>query len=135
MARDGWAQNAGTRLHYLESGGEEDPSLTPVVFIPGMLGAAEDFSQTMHSLSPRQCVALSLRGRGNSDSPDGGYAFQDHVSDIGAVLAHLNLKRFCLMAYSMGGVGSRTGAVTDQPPNISAHAPTVVYGFCLVSSP
>jgi len=36
-------------------------------------------------LLPRRCVALSFRGRGNSDTPTNGYDLQDHILDIKSV--------------------------------------------------
>lgn len=98
ISREGWARNRAVRLHHLESGSEG----VPHVFLPGTFGFAEDYLPEMSALAPRRCVAVSLRGRGRSDVPASGYSFDDHVADLGAVVAHLELERFSLMAYSMG---------------------------------
>ncbi len=45
---------------------------------------------------------MSLRGRGKSDVPSSGYAFENHVADVAAVLDYTRLARFCLMGYSLG---------------------------------
>ncbi len=100
-ARDCWADNGGVRLHYLDSGLSPSP-LTPIVFIPGALGSAELYRREIESLTPRRCIAMSLRGVGKSEAPEKGYSFEDHVSDINAVIRESELNSFCLFAFSMG---------------------------------
>lgn len=73
-----------------------------MVFIPGMLGSADDYRTEIDRLFPRRCVALSLRGRGKSDAPFHGYSFEDHVSDVEAVLEAAGLEQFSLMGFSTG---------------------------------
>ncbi len=97
-AREDWASNQGVRLHYLESG---DRGL-PHVFLPGTFGYAEDYLPEMQALAPRRCAAVSLRGRGRSDVPAKGYAFEDHVADFAAIAESFGCDRFTLMAYAMG---------------------------------
>jgi pimeloyl-ACP methyl ester carboxylesterase len=101
-AHDYWASNQGVRLHYLDSGEGSDPALTPVVFVPGMLGTAEDYREEIEALAPRRAIALSLRGRGQSDAPAEGYRFVDHVRDIEAVIEAARVEDFCLMGFSIG---------------------------------
>jgi pimeloyl-ACP methyl ester carboxylesterase len=101
MALDKWAENQGIRLHYLESDVVE-ASGVPIVFIPGRLGSAEHYLEQMEALAPRRCLAMSLRGRGQSEAPSTGYTFTDHVADVEAVIADSGLEYFCLMAYSIG---------------------------------
>lgn len=45
---------------------------------------------------------MTLRGRGKSGLPKGGYTLEEHISDIHAVIKHLALKEFILMGYSRG---------------------------------
>ncbi len=97
-----WADRQGTRLHYLDSEPDSDPSLTPLVCIPGALGSAEDFGDEIDTLAPRRVIAVSLRGRGRSDAPPGGYLFSDHVLDVEAVIRAAGVDHFCLLGYSMG---------------------------------
>jgi pimeloyl-ACP methyl ester carboxylesterase len=107
------------------------------VIVPGTFGTAEDYVPEMTSLSPRGCVAASLRGRGQSDTPPAGYTFGDHVSDIAAVIDGLVDGRFVLMGYSMGAayaigyalkVPDRVAGlvVGDYPARYPALAPTWV---------
>ncbi len=98
---EGWVQNRGVRLHYIHSL-PGDPNRFPLVMVPGFSESCEDWLRVMSSLAPRGCVAISLRGRGKSDAPKAGYSFEDHVSDVEAVIRTLNLQRFCLMGFSRG---------------------------------
>lgn len=100
MGRDGWVENQGIRLHYLDSDGENAATFVPVVLIPGFLGSAVDLEREMASLAPRRCIAVSLRGRGRSEAPRAGYSFADHVKDIEAIIRHLGLESVCLLALS-----------------------------------
>ncbi len=102
MIQEQWAENGDVRLHYLDSGEGSDPALTPVVFVPGMLGTAEDYRTEIESLAPRRAIALSLRGRGQSEPSDEGYRFVDHIRDIEAVIDASGVEDFCLMGYSIG---------------------------------
>ena len=102
MVHEDWVENKGVRLHYFDGDPKASSHLVPMVFIPGMLGSAEDYLQEMDSLVPRRCIAISLRGRGKSDSPQSAYTFGNHISDIEALVGELRLKSFCLMGYSVG---------------------------------
>jgi len=97
-----FAVNLGVRIHYLDTGPDADPTLTPIVFVPGALGTAEDYREEMDALAPRRCIAISLRGRGQSDLPAQGYGLVDHIRDIEAVIEASGVEDFCLMGFSMG---------------------------------
>ena len=103
MPADSWADNGGVRVHYLDSATDAHRVQVPILFIPGMLGVAEDYVTEMDYLAPRRSVGVSLRGRGKSDAPETGYSFENHVADIEAVVARSSLGRFGLMGYSVGG--------------------------------
>jgi pimeloyl-ACP methyl ester carboxylesterase len=47
-------------------------------------------------------VALSLRGRGLSSTPEVGYDLSDHLSDIETVVKHCQLKNYCVLGFSRG---------------------------------
>lgn len=47
-------------------------------------------------------VALSLRGRGLSSTPETGYSLDDHLSDIEAVVNHCKLQNYCVLGFSRG---------------------------------
>src|SRR6266571_5456785 len=96
VTRDGWVDNNGVRLHYIESQPRTSVELVPIVFIPGALGTAELYYREIESLAPRRCVAISLRGRGKNNAPERGYTLEDHASDIDAVIRQSELNSFCL---------------------------------------
>lgn len=100
MVEPHFALNQEVRLHYLVS--STSTANTPLVYIPGMLGSAEEFF--FSTFEDRECTAISLRGRGKSDSPKTGYSFNDHVADIEAVISqrHTDSDSFVLMAFSRG---------------------------------
>lgn len=102
VTEERWTSSRGARIHYLDSADHADRHLVPVMIIPGAFGTAEDCRREMTALAPRRCVAISLRGRGQSDAPQAGYRFEDHVADLEAVAQHARLNGFCLMAYSQG---------------------------------
>lgn len=74
----------------------------PLVIIPDTAESAEDYIDLLEALAPRPCFALSLRGRGQSGSPMQGYALEDHVRDIEAVVDSLALPHFTLFCYGRG---------------------------------
>lgn len=98
MIKPYFAQNQEVRIHYLVA--SSNAMNTPLVYIPGMLGSAEEF--TFPAFEDRECTAISLRGRGKSDAPKTGYTFSDHVSDIAAVISQWKAENFVLMAFSRG---------------------------------
>lgn len=95
-----WIDNNGTSIHYIDSNFGTNKEL-PFVIIPGLSESAEDYIPLM-KLLPRRCVAITLRGRGKSDAPQVGYSLEDHISDIDAVIKHLELNEFILMGFSRG---------------------------------
>lgn len=65
---EGKVYNDNVEIHYLES--QVDTStLPPFVIIPGLSESAEDYIDVIKGIGDRKCVAISLRGRGKSDSP------------------------------------------------------------------
>jgi pimeloyl-ACP methyl ester carboxylesterase len=100
MISGSWAHNRDVHLHYLDS--QADGPGLPLVFVPGLRGHAEHFRPMLAALAPRRALAVSLRGRGQSHTPDTGYTFAHHVGDIAAVLAHARLSRCCLVGHSVG---------------------------------
>lgn len=115
---EGWLDNRGVRLHYIESNRNAPASIPPLVYIHGAYGTAEGFLPEMEALSPRRCVAVSLRGRGKSEAPETGYSFDHHVSDIEALVNHLGLDRFCLMGWSVG-VAYSIGYASRHPGSMA----------------
>jgi len=114
-----WIDNGGVRLHCLESVPLEPSTQVPLLIIPGVFGNAEDYIDEMTRLMPRRCLAVSLRGRGQSDVPASGYRLEDHVSDIAATIAQCGFERPAMMGYAIGAAYAMAYAV-DAPDKISA---------------
>ena len=101
MVKDIWVDNNGVRLHCLIYEAEAS-SLLPLVFVHGRMGSAENYRSEMEYFGARSSLAMSLRGRGQSDVPKQGYTFADHVADLTAVIAASGWDRFYLWGYSVG---------------------------------
>ncbi len=126
----------GVRIAYHEVGAG-DP---PIVFVHGIYGNRLGFGFQEEYFSPNHhCVAVDLRGNGDSDKPDEVYSMVRYADDMAEVMRQLGLRRSILVGHSMGGqvvisVAARhpelVGAVAslDSPSNLPGwqrrfHAP------------
>lgn len=67
-------------------------------------GSAMEWQSVMAQLSDRyRCIAIDLRGHGDSDSPETGYSVDDMADDVAAVLREKNIVSFVLIGHSMSG--------------------------------
>ena len=117
MVQDRWARSEEVNIHYLDSEGKNTRETTPVFYVPGAMGCAEQFSDEMDVLSNRRCISISLRGRGKSEAPTSGYSFEHHVSDIATVVKQSGINNFCLMAHSIG-VPMALKYIIDNPSKV-----------------
>jgi pimeloyl-ACP methyl ester carboxylesterase len=92
--------NAGVRLHALDNG--RSSASPPVLVVPGMGEYADEYAWLLGHLGDRRVVAADLRGRGRSDAPPAGYAWEDHIGDLRAVIESLRLEPPVLVAFSRG---------------------------------
>jgi pimeloyl-ACP methyl ester carboxylesterase len=79
-----------------------------VLFVHGYLDTGRSFDAVAHELHDMRCLALDLRGHGQSDRVGGGgsYHLLDHMKDLAIVLDALAKKGEAveaLVAHSMGG--------------------------------
>jgi pimeloyl-ACP methyl ester carboxylesterase len=100
MIEDHWVTTDEVMLHYLIA--KHETGLTPLIYVPGSLGSADDFRDEMNALAPRTTVAVSPRGLGRSSAPERGYSLDHRVRDLDLVLETLDLDHYYLMAYSLG---------------------------------
>jgi pimeloyl-ACP methyl ester carboxylesterase len=98
---DRWTTAGGVRLHYIDNGAG-DPKLAPVLVIPGFGERAEEYRWLLDALAGRRVLAMSARGRGQSDAPSSGYRWEDHIDDIEAVIEATGIARLVLVAFSRG---------------------------------
>jgi pimeloyl-ACP methyl ester carboxylesterase len=96
-----WCDNAGVRLHYLDSG-ERGTGAAPVLVVPGWPEAAAEYTWLGDALGERRVVVADVRGRGESAAPPHGYSFAHHVGDLGAIVAAAALAPPVLVAFSRG---------------------------------
>jgi pimeloyl-ACP methyl ester carboxylesterase len=76
-----------------------------IVFIHGWPVSHQNWEYQLTQL-PQQgyrCVALDLRGFGDSDKPWGPHDFDVHADDLKKVLTALDLQNVTLVGHSMGG--------------------------------
>lgn len=93
------ATHDGVRLHVLDWGHGD----LAAVCIPGITANAQAFAGVAACLAPRRVVAIDLRGRGESDTPDDGYDVETHAADVIAVLDALDVRRTDIIGWSLGG--------------------------------
>jgi non-heme chloroperoxidase len=90
------------RLHYLDFGGP--PGAPTVLFLAGLGNTAHAFDDFAPRLSDKfHVVALTRRGFGESDHPDGGYDTKRLVDDIRAAIDALHLGRVSIVGHSIAG--------------------------------
>ena len=99
MITSRFADHAGTRIHYLDSGGDDEGA--PIVFVPGMTDIAEDYREVMPAFG-RRTVVIELRGHGRSAAPSDGYHRNALVGDVGAVIDAITAGPVHLVTFSRG---------------------------------
>jgi len=75
----------------------------PILCIHGITANCRCWDVIASGLSPaHRVVAMDLRGRGLSESPDSGYSIAHHCKDILSVLDDLHLEKAIIMGHSLG---------------------------------
>jgi pimeloyl-ACP methyl ester carboxylesterase len=120
-----FVQNGSVRVHVLDN--DIPPNnLPPLLVIGGLWEPAERAIPVLSGI-PSRVVALSLRGRGLSSTPESGYSLDDHLSDIQAVIDYCGMKDYCVLGFSRGASyalgwslksqrNMRGLILVDQPP-------------------
>ncbi len=133
----------GIRLHLVEWRPDEaTPTSPPVVLLHGGSLTARTWDLVALALSRRHhCVAVDLRGHGNSEWPaDGDYRHAALAADVAAVIDDLALARPVVVGQSMGGLaairlaGERSDrlaglVVVDIGPDLRADAAREIMAF------
>lgn len=102
-----FVDNGAVRLHALDNGRLN--ASPPVLVVPGMGEYADEYAWMLDRIGDRRVVIVDVRGRGASDAPPAGYAWEDHIGDLRAVVASLEVERPILVAFS---VARRTPSAT-----------------------
>lgn len=108
-----FAQINGITLHYQIIGAPEG---RPVLVFANSLGT--DFriwrDVIVRLVGEVGIVLYDKRGHGLSDAPDGPYAMDDHVADLGGLLDHLEIRKATICGLSVGGMIA-LGLFRDRP--------------------
>jgi pimeloyl-ACP methyl ester carboxylesterase len=102
---EGWVRNGDVRIHYLDNTGSSNENI-PLVMVPGLAETGEDYSDILEALLPRRVIVITMRGRGQSDTPHHGYTLRDHAEDISSVINHVDIGKFVLFGYGAGVIYS-----------------------------
>lgn len=115
--RDYTLTHAGLKFHVTEWG---PIAAKPVVMMHGIRGYGETFSGVALALQPSyRVIAFDQRGRGQTDwDVDRNYYTDTYVSDLGAIVNALGLKKFDLLGHSMGGINAIVYA-SQNPDRVS----------------
>ncbi len=113
----------GLRIAYAEQGARDGPA---VVMLHGYTDSHRSFDLLRpHLPEGWRVIAVSARGHGQSDKPEGGYAMADIAGDIPLVLDALGIVRALLVGHSMGAA---------QALQIASDHPRRVAGLVLISA-
>lgn len=75
----------------------------PILCVHGITANCRCWDVMASGLTPpHRVIAMDLRGRGLSDSPDSGYSIAHHCEDILALLDDLHLEKAVIMGHSLG---------------------------------
>lgn len=100
------------RFAYVEQGARDG---LPILLLHGYSDTHRSFDLLRaHLPEARRVIALTQRGHGRSDKPQGGYAIPDFASDVPAILDALGIARAIIVGHSMGGAIALQAAA-DNP--------------------
>jgi non-heme chloroperoxidase len=115
--RERFVSNDGLRVRYLDND-PPHPQGLPVVFVPGITDFADEYESVLELFEPRRLIVVEMRGRGGSDAPLTGYSVSEQASDVEAVIAANELRRFHVMTFSRGTTPAIE--VARRPPTRAA---------------
>jgi pimeloyl-ACP methyl ester carboxylesterase len=88
------------RWHYVEAGSGE-----PIVFLHGIPDSWYQWHHQMASLSKsHRCIAVDLKGYGQSDKTAGDYGYAGVAEQLFTMLEQIGLKQFNLVTHDRGSV-------------------------------
>lgn len=130
----------GVGIHYLEWPGRAVSDFA-LIFLHGGGLHAHTFDVVGNLLRHEaRCVALDLRGHGESQWSPGRYGSEETADDISSTVEQLALDRVVVVGHSMGGMGAVVWAarqrrelaglvVVDVGPEVQNSATASVHGF------
>ena len=83
---------------------EEGQGATSLIFLHYFGGSALEWQSVMASLAGQyRCLAIDLRGHGDSEAPVTGYSVTTMADDVAELISQLGVQRFILVGHSMSG--------------------------------
>ena len=123
----------GTNIaYYTQTGDQNKPTL---IFLHGVGGNYTTWNKELTFFKKKKypCVAIDLRGHGESDAPDefAKYTIESFAKDVEAVIDAEKISSFHLIGHSLGGgIASTFHMVTPKVANsIALIEPSMVYPF------
>lgn len=102
----------GVTLPYREHG---DPSGVPMLLLHGYSDSLHSFDRLApHLPASVRAIALTQRGHGDADRPEGGYTPEQHAADAAAVMDALGIDAAVVVGHSGGGYTAQRFA-RDHP--------------------
>lgn len=90
----------GVRLAYDDTGAGGPP----IVFVHGWTCRRSDFAaQVAHFSASHRCIAIDLRGHGDSEAPQQDYTIAGFADDVAWMCDQLGVRDAVLVGHSMGG--------------------------------
>lgn len=111
----------GITLNFSERGvGDAEANRPVLVFLHYFGGSSRAWTEVIDLLALNyRCIAVDLRGFGDSDAPAEGYAVSDYAGDVTALMHELKIERYALIGHSMGGKIALLVA-SQRPPELSS---------------
>jgi pimeloyl-ACP methyl ester carboxylesterase len=104
--------SSGLTLSYVDQGHHDAPA---IVLLHGVTDSWRSFELVLSRLPAFvRAVAVSQRGHGDSDKPQGGYRIRDFASDVAEFLDRLDLARAVVVGHSSHGLVAQRFAI-DHP--------------------
>src|SRR5215471_18623922 len=97
----GVSEANGVEIHYVRTGGPKPP----LVLLHGLMGNGACWTPLARALEGEYDVLMpDARGHGKSSTPPRGYRYDDHASDVMALIRSLGLASPIVLGHSMGGM-------------------------------
>jgi len=105
MYTDEWLHLNGVWLHYQDWPARDPSRAETVLLLHGLTQQSHAFDAVAARFAPRhRCLALDLRGRGESSWAPGTYTIPRYVADVLALLDAFGLEAVHLLGTSLGGL-------------------------------
>lgn len=112
ILQDRLALSTGVTVAYAAKG---DPSGLPLILLHGITDSHRSFAPLMAQLPDSiRAIALTARGHGDSDKPEGRYGIDLFVADVAAALDALGLTSAVILGHSMGSMVAQRFAIAHR---------------------